>query len=81
MIGTFRKLLSDLIKDMHNSNKCLVQFSLFGETMPEERFCVLGFVPIDEVEGLSKEIWFSKLNRDQIKAVNEFLSELKRGSW
>ena len=33
-----------MITDLHNSNKPLVQVTLFGEIIPEEQFHLLGFV-------------------------------------
>jgi hypothetical protein len=78
--GQFRKMLTDLINQMHNSNKRLVQVSLSGEILPEEKFHVLGFVSIG-VLGLSKDVWFSRLNSEQISSVDEFLSESEHGGW
>jgi len=42
--GSFCKALADLIADSHNSNKPLVQITLFGEIIPEEPFHLLGCV-------------------------------------
>ena len=42
--GSFRKALSDLITDLHNSNKPTAQITLLGEIIPEEKFHLLGFV-------------------------------------
>jgi len=72
--GQFRKALADLIVSMHNSNKRLVQISLSGDALPEEKFGVLGFVPI-AVLGLSKDIWFSVLSSEQVSSIDRFLSE------
>jgi len=58
----------------------MVQVSLSGETLPEEKFCVLGFVPTSIV-GLGGSIWFSLLNSEQIDSVEQFLSESKQDSW
>lgn len=55
----------------------MVQVSLSGEILPEEKFSVLGFVPIDMV-CVTKDIWFIMLNPKQISSVDQFLSELKR---
>jgi hypothetical protein len=65
---------------LHNSNKHLVQVSLSGGILPEEKFSVLGFVPIDII-GLAKEVWFATLNHKQISSVDQYLSETKRGDW
>jgi hypothetical protein len=78
--GQFRKMLTDLINQLHNSNKHMVHVSLSGEILPEEKFSVLGFISID-VLGLSKDGWFCKLDSEQISSVDEFLSESRRGSW
>jgi hypothetical protein len=72
--GQFRKALADLIVSMHNSNKYLVQVSLSGEVLNEEKVYVLGFVPIDVV-GLASDVWFSMLDNKQMSAVAKFLSE------
>lgn len=62
---------------MHNSNKDLVQVSLSGETLPDEKFSVLGFVPII-VLGLTNDVWFRVLDSEQIDSVERFLSESKQ---
>jgi hypothetical protein len=81
--GSFRKLLADLIKDMHNSNcikdmhnsNCqMVQITLSGEIVEEEKFYVLGFVSA-EVIGLKKEVWFCKLDSEQTSKVEEHLNQ------
>ena len=38
--GSFRKALTDLITDLHNSNKPLVQITLDGDKLMEEVFSV-----------------------------------------
>jgi hypothetical protein len=78
--GHLSKLYSDLIRIMHNSNKRAVQVSLSGEALLEEKFSVLGFVPIDVV-GLGKDVWSAMLSSKQISAVDQFLLESKRGDW
>lgn len=74
--GSFRKALSDLIRDTHNSNKPLIQITLFGEKLLEERFCLLGFVPVDVV-GLKSHIWFTVLTSEQVDSLNHYLSACK----
>jgi hypothetical protein len=74
--GQFRKALADLIEALHNSNKRIVQVSLSGETLPEEKFSVIGFVAMDVI-GLTKDVWFAVLSSEQISAVDQFLSESK----
>ena len=71
--GRFRQLLSDLIRDMHNSNCQLRQVTLEGGILVQEyTFYVLGFVPADVVR-LEKDVWFCELVRDQIIRVEEYL--------
>jgi len=73
--GRFRQLLHDLIRDMHNSNCQLRQVTLEGGILVQEyRFYVLGFVPADVVR-LEKDIWFMKLNAEQVDSVEQFLVE------
>ena len=74
MSGAFRKLLTDLINDLHNSNLQLRQITLSGEIMDEEKFCVLGFVSANVVD-LKKDLWFSKLDSEQISNVEECLDK------
>ena len=71
--GRFRQLLSDLIEYLHNSNRRLNQVTLSGEIIQEEKFHVIGFVPADVVR-LNKDIWFNKLNSDQVSSVDKFLT-------
>jgi len=59
---------------MRNSNKRLVQVSLSGEILPEEKFCVLGFVSADTLN-LKEDAWFSKLDSEQISNVEECLDK------
>ncbi len=70
--GQFRKALTDLITALHNSNKKLSQVTLFGEQLSEEKFFLVGFVPV-KVIGLAKKIWFEILNSEQIENVNQYL--------
>jgi hypothetical protein len=69
--GQFRKALADLIVNMHNSNRHNSQVSLSGDILDEDKFSVLGFVPIDVVN-LSCDVWFSRLDVEQISLVEEF---------
>ena len=76
--GRFRQLLHDLIRDMHNSNRQLLQVTLTGGVLVQEyRFYVLGFVPADVVR-LKKDVWFSKLNSEQVSSVEKFLAGTNR---
>ena len=78
--GRFRQLLSDLIRDMHNSmwhmhnsNRQLCQVTLTGGILVQEyRFYVLGFVPA-YVTKLKENVWFKKLNSEQTTSVEKFL--------
>ena len=74
--GKFRQRLIDLIKTKHNSNHKTEQITLEGETVQEYTYCLLGFVPTDVVR-LKKELWFSKLDDEQIESVEQFLESNK----
>ena len=74
MSGEFRRQLSDLIRDLHNSNKHLVQITLAGEKLPEQKFFLLGFVPAI-VLNIKNEVWFSILKPEQIVGVDKFLEK------
>jgi hypothetical protein len=39
-------------------------------------YCVLGFVPADVVR-LKKDVWFSKIDSEQMALVEEFLASKK----
>jgi hypothetical protein len=78
--GQFRRMLSDLISLLHNSNKRVVQISLSREFLQEEKFSALGFVPVDVI-GLTRDVWFRMLDSEQIDSVERFLSESKRDFW
>jgi hypothetical protein len=58
---------------MHNSNHQLHQVTLSGETIEEEKFHVIGFVPANVIH-LTEDIWFRKLNSEQIDSVTQFIS-------
>jgi hypothetical protein len=64
-----------LIEAMHNSNRKLHQVTLLGEALLECRFFVIGFVPAGVVR-LKKDVWFSKLNSEQIDSVERFFQLL-----
>jgi hypothetical protein len=71
--GTFRKALADLITDLHNSNKPLVQLTLLWEIIPEEKFILLGFINGNKIK-LEKNQWFVKLDSEQVSLLNDFLN-------
>jgi len=71
------RVLSSFITDLHNSNKPLVQVTLSGEFLPEERFHLLGFVGA-EVVRLGKDVWFAVLDAGQIYSLNQYLSSCKK---
>jgi len=72
--GSFRKALTDLITDLHNSNKNTVQTMLSGEIIPEEEYFLLGFVPAAVLNPNSNS-WFIILNAEQISAVDKHLEK------
>jgi hypothetical protein len=61
-----------LIKTKHNSNRKTKQTTLTGRIIQEFTYYLLGFVPADVVR-LKKDIWFSKLDNNQMAAVEKFL--------
>jgi len=71
--GLFSQLLHDLINDMHNSNRQLRQVTLSGEILEEYKFYFIGFVPADVVR-LKEDVWFSKLDSNQIDSIEQFLA-------
>ena len=75
--GSFRQLLSDLIKYLHNSNRRSLQITLLGEIIHEEKLHVIGFVPADVVR-LKEAVWFRKLDSEQVRLVDQFLAESGR---
>jgi hypothetical protein len=75
--GQFRKALTDLITDLHNPNRKLVQVTLSGEVLAEERFYLLGFVKAEFI-GLDKDVWFALLDSKQLDSLNAYLAEFKR---
>jgi hypothetical protein len=72
--GAFRKALADLITDLHNSNKPLMQITLFGEIIPEERYHLLGFVTGEDLK-IDKNTWFTILNHEQLNLLSQYLKE------
>ena len=50
------------------------QITLSGEIIEEEKFCVLGFVSVDVVN-LKEDVWFGKLDSEQISNVEEYLDK------
>jgi len=73
--GLFRRLLSDLINYLHNSNRKQQQITLTGEIIENEKFTVQGFVPAD-LEGFKVRSWFCKLNSKQVKIVDSYLTSI-----
>lgn len=68
--GQFRNTLSDLISNMHNSNKKTVQTTLSGKKIPEERYFLLGFMSAKLLDINCKE-WFVTLSPEQSAKVSE----------
>jgi hypothetical protein len=77
--GKFRQMLTDLIKTKHNSNHKTTQITLEGKTIQEYVYYVLGFVPADVIR-LKNDVWFSKLNNEQISNTEKFLDS-KKYAW
>ena len=71
--GSFRKKLSDLIRYLHNSNKKLVQVTLFGEKIPEERYYLICFVSAHVIK-VKNNLWFTQLTSEQIGYLYEYIS-------
>ena len=69
-----RKALNDLITDLHNSNRPLVQVTLSGEELVEERFFLLGFVAGKDIK-IEENVWFSELTVFQICLLDEVLAK------
>jgi hypothetical protein len=64
----------ELIKDMHNSNRQLLQVTLTdGILVQEYKFYVLGFVPADVVR-LKDDDWFKKLDSERVALVDRFFA-------
>ena len=72
--GKFKQLLNDLIKTKHNSNHKKQQITLKGEIIQEYAYYLLGFVPADVIR-LKKDVWFCKLDNEQIARVEQYLSD------
>ena len=65
-----------MIKTKHNSNQKIKQITLEGEIVREYVYYVLGFVPADVVR-LKNDVWFAKLNSEQLTSVE---GDLKKRS-
>ncbi len=74
--GLFRRMLSDLIESLHNSNRKVCQVTLEMKVVCEEKFEVIGFVPADVVR-LKEEEWFAELDSEQIKEVDKHLVNMR----
>jgi hypothetical protein len=72
--GSFRKALSDLITELHNSNKPTAQITLFGEIIPEEKYYLLGFVNGEDLQIVDNS-WFAILNAKQLDLLTDCLKE------
>ncbi len=68
--GQFRKAVTDLITDLHNSNKKTIQITLSGEKIAEECYFLLGFMSAELLE-IKPASWFVVLNSKQILKVFE----------
>jgi len=72
--GQFRKALFNWITDLHNSNKPLVQVTLFGEVVPEEQFYLLGFITGKNLN-IKNNVWFTVLTQQQLDLMTNCLRE------
>ena len=70
--GSFRKALTDLITQLHNSNKPTAQTTLLGEIIPEEKYALLGFANEKDLE-IEEDTWFTILNSKQIDRLTDCL--------
>jgi len=68
--GQFRKSLTDLITDLHNSNNKTIQITLLGKKISEERYFLLGFMSATLLD-INSESWFIMLNSTQTAKVSE----------
>lgn len=75
--GSFRQLLSDLIRYLHNSNRKLQQVTLEGKVLRRFKFFVIGFVPAHILQ-LRGDRWFVVLDFKRISSVEAFFSSLGR---
>ena len=63
--SSFRKALTDLITDLHHSNKPGVQITLDGENLMEEKFFLLGFVKAEDMQ-IERSVWSCCLIQDEL---------------
>jgi hypothetical protein len=75
--GKFRQMLIDLIKTKHNSNQKTQQTTLEGQIIQEYTHYLLGFVPA-EVVRLKTGLWFTKLDNQQTREIEQFLDSRNR---
>ena len=76
--GLFRRMLSEMIRELTAMKKRIGQTTLSGDVLDEEKFHVIGFVPI-AVLGLKEDNWFKKLDAEQISSIEEYFSRPKTG--
>jgi hypothetical protein len=72
--GTFRKALTDLITQLHNSNKSTAQITLLCEIIPEEEYFLLGFVNGNDLQ-IDENIWFEILDSEQLNLLTNCLKK------
>ena len=65
-----------MIKTKHNSNHKTQLTTLEGEIIQEYAYYLLGLVPAIVVS-LKKDVWFSKLNNEQITSIEKFVDSKK----
>ena len=73
--GVFRRMLSEMISA--DVKKRVHQTTLLGNVLGEEKFHIIGFVPIS-VLGLKEDNWLKKLDADQINCLEEYFSRPRR---
>ena len=73
--------IADLIASKHNSNHTTQQMTLEGEIIEQKySYYCFGVVPADVVR-LKKNVWFSRLDRDQIDRMEEYFRSVRGEKW
>jgi hypothetical protein len=75
--GKFKRMLTDLITNLHNSKKHLSQVTLYGEIIPQEKSFLLGFVSGKDIK-IDTNVWFTFIVGEQLDLLNEFLRKYER---
>lgn len=72
--GLFRKMLSDLVKEMKHK---LVQIDLYGVVVEEEKFHYVGIVSAAMLS-LKEDVWYTKLDPELSANIQEYLTHTVR---